>query len=253
MKHAQPRWPGVGVMALLLGAACTPGGDGGASGSAGTAGTGSSGTTGSSGAAGSGAAGSSGTAARRRRIRLRRQRRRQPDGEHHPRRDVDAGEGGRADVAGVFVRGFQRDDLARGGRARRARTATSSSACPARRRSRSASSAGRRASTTRRATTWARPARCRPACRCRRSRCTTRRSPARIAGCSASVENRRRLHEPLLLLRRAVLGLHHGPSGPDRLVLQRRGQQRGDADSRASPATASTSGSTEARTGTRRS
>ena len=53
----------------------------------------------------------------------------------------------------------------------------------------------------------------------------------------------RRLHRRQLLLRPGVLGLHHGPPGPHRLVLRRRRQQRRARRFSASPRTANTSGS----------
>ena len=79
---------------------------------------------------------------RGRRVRLGRHRHGVDEGGHDPDRHLDAGEGGGPDVPRVQLRGQQRHDLARDARARPARTATSSSACPARRRSRCASSAG---------------------------------------------------------------------------------------------------------------
>ena len=109
--------------------------------------------------------------------------------EHDPGRHLDAGEGRGPDVPRIQLRGQQRDDLARGSRARRARTATSCWAFPDPRRSRCASSAAWAGPTTRRRTTWERRAPFRAACRSRRCRCTTPRAASPDRWMVGAVEN----------------------------------------------------------------
>ncbi len=164
----------------------------------------------------------------RRRLRQRRHRHGPRADAHHPGRHLDAGDGRGTDVPRVQLRRQRPDDVARaGGRDRRA---------PRRGAGRAGVDGGHRA-------------RRQPAGRRRLQdpglhghdgRAADRHTAAdaavlqRGAGQLRSLHVRlgrgfdRRLHRRQLLLRRRVLGLHHGPPGAHRLVLRGRRQQRRD-------------------------